>query len=72
VPLAGPLSAADLARQLQLPPGKVENFLRRFRRENRDCCVEVDNRRRNEPRFLYRTEVVVPELQRRYLPPTDG
>jgi hypothetical protein len=71
VPLATFLSTADLARQLELSRNTVDGFLRRFRKENLDCYVKVDDRRRNEPRFLYRTEVVLPELQRRYPPPTN-
>jgi hypothetical protein len=58
------LSAPDLARWLDLPVSRVESALRRYRTEHRDCCQEVENRRRNEPRYLYRTADVLPVLQR--------
>jgi hypothetical protein len=58
------LSAPDLAKRLKLPLSRVESCLRRFRDRHRDCCEEVENRRRNEPRYLYRTADVLPVLQR--------
>jgi hypothetical protein len=76
------LSASDLAGRLSQPPGRVESYLRKYRREHADCYVRVDNPRRNEPSYLYRTAVVWPALQaqlprwrtlgQRHTPPTDG
>jgi hypothetical protein len=62
-PLPALLSAADLARLLGQPTERVDTFLRRFRRARGDCYIEVDNRRKNEPQFLYRTADVLPALQ---------
>jgi hypothetical protein len=58
------LSAPDLARLLGQPAAKVESFLRRYRDSYPDCYVEVDpeDRRRNEPRYLYRACDVLPAL----------
>ncbi|HKI38262.1 MAG TPA: hypothetical protein VKA46_40785 [Gemmataceae bacterium] len=58
------LSAPDLARQLGLPVPRVESALRRFRPDHPDCCVEVQNKRQNEAKYLYRTTDVLPVLQR--------
>jgi hypothetical protein len=57
------LSAADLARALEQPGSRVESFLRRFREDHPDSFTEVDNPRKNEPRYLYRTADVWPALQ---------
>jgi hypothetical protein len=59
------LSAGDLARVLQQPVARVESFLRRHRVTYPDCCTEVEEggRRKNEPRYLYRTADVWPVLQ---------
>jgi hypothetical protein len=57
------LSAADLARGFDQPVDRVETFLRRLRDKQKDCFVEVDSPKKNEPRYLYRTEEVVPALQ---------
>jgi hypothetical protein len=64
VPLAALLSAPDLARQFGLPVDRVESALRRFRKDHPDCFTEVENPRKNEPRYLYRTAEVCPVLQR--------
>jgi len=57
------LSASDLARWLKQPRGRVETFLRRYRRDHPDCFAPVKARRKNEPARLYRTKVVWPALQ---------
>jgi hypothetical protein len=62
------LSAPALAKLLQQTKNRVEAKLRRYRCKHRDCCVEVDNPRRNQARILYRTAVVLPVSQQ----PTDG
>jgi hypothetical protein len=62
--LAGPLSAADLARLLRQPTDRVESFLRRFRKDHPWCCEKMDNARRNEARILYHTAEVWPALQK--------
>jgi hypothetical protein len=56
------MSAADLAKLLGQPTDRVETFLRRYRADHPDCCTEVDSRRTNEPRYLYRTADVWPAL----------
>jgi len=56
-------SAPDLARRLGLNVNLVDSFLRRLRGVKRDCYVESDNPRKNEPRYLYRTADIWPELQ---------
>jgi hypothetical protein len=58
------LSAADLARKLGQPVGRVECFLRRFRDKQPDCFVEVENTRKNDAHYLYRAGVVLPALQK--------
>ena len=58
------LSATDLARALEQPTSRVESFLRRFRVDYPDCFVEVDNHRKREARYLYRTVDVWSALQR--------
>lgn len=58
------LSAPDLARHLDRPVAQVESFLRRYRDKYPDCFREVEGARRNEPRFLYRTAVVLPALRK--------
>jgi hypothetical protein len=55
-------SAPDLARHYNLNGDRVETALRRYRANHRDCFVEVENRRKNEPQFLYRTAEVRPIL----------
>lgn len=62
-PLSAMLSAPDLARLMEQPAKRVESFLRRFRESHPDCYSAVDNPRRNEPRYLYRTADVWPALQ---------
>ena len=63
---SSPLSATDLAKLLreqgcrQATDNAVESFLRRYRKKHVDCfiCVDDDDRRRNEPKYLYRPEVL--------------
>lgn len=57
------LSAPALAKHLGQTPGRVESFLRRYRDKYPDCYREADGKRRNEPRYLYRTRDVLPALQ---------
>ncbi len=54
--LQGFLSTADLAAKLGKSPPAVESFLRRYRKDYPDCCIPVseDDRRRNQPKYLYR------------------
>jgi hypothetical protein len=61
----GLFSAPDLARQLGLPIPRVESCLRRYRDKYPDCYVQIpeDDRRRNEPKYLYRRAEVWPALQ---------
>jgi hypothetical protein len=63
-PLPAVLSAPDLARWFNLPVPRVESALRRFRADHPDCFHEVEDRRQNEPRYLYRTADVLSVLQR--------
>jgi hypothetical protein len=59
-------AAPDLARLLQQPLKRVDACLRRLRKQLPDCYVEVEekkDRRRNEPRYMYRTADVWPALQ---------
>jgi hypothetical protein len=52
------LSSADLAHLYQLSEDAVDSALRRYYQDHPDCRHEVENRRQNEPRFLYRTSDV--------------
>jgi hypothetical protein len=73
-----PLCASDLARllrekgYLRASDDAVDSWLRRYRTDFPDCYEErnQDDRRRNEPRILYRPEVW-PELVRHFAPVTD-
>jgi hypothetical protein len=56
------LSASDLAKQLQQPPGRVHSFLRRYRQNNPHCCEEIANPARRQARYLFLTDVVWPLL----------
>jgi hypothetical protein len=58
------LSAPDLAQLLGRDVAPVESFLRRFRKRYPDCFREVEGARRNEPKYLYRTAIVLPALQK--------
>jgi hypothetical protein len=58
-----PLSAADPARLVGATRHTVNAFLRRYREHYPDCAVEVEARRRNEPRYLYRATDVLPALR---------
>jgi hypothetical protein len=61
--LAELLSAPDLAERLEQPDSRVESYLRKYRKTHVDCYVRVNNPRKNEPSYLYRTAVVWPVLQ---------
>jgi hypothetical protein len=64
-PTSALLSASDLARKLGQPVSRVESFLRRYRVKYPDCfhMNDRDDRRRNEPTYLYRTADVLPALR---------
>jgi hypothetical protein len=67
-PINGPVSAAELARKLGLSVDAVDSFLRRYRKRNWECCVEVpaDYRSRRQPKILYHPAKVLPALRERY------
>jgi hypothetical protein len=59
-----PLPASTFAEYLGQPVDRVDTYLRRYRRDFPDCYVEQDrdDRRRNQPRYLYRPAEVWPAL----------
>jgi hypothetical protein len=73
------LSPKDLTRMLsallgkEITEGAVESFLRRHRENSPDCFITVDDddRRRNQPKYLYRTADVLPVLKDHFRA-TDG
>jgi hypothetical protein len=52
------MPASQLAEKIDRPVASVESFLRRYREKYPDCCFETDGRRRNEPKYMYRTKDV--------------
>jgi hypothetical protein len=56
------LSARELATAVNQPQGRVEKFLERFRKKNKDCYQENDHPRLREPRFFYLVTDVWPAL----------
>jgi hypothetical protein len=64
--LPAALSATELAKRLNAKYGKVESFLRRYRKKYPDCYVEAEGRRRTTAQYLYRVAEVWPVLQQRY------
>ncbi|MAG94252.1 MAG: hypothetical protein CMJ48_10935 [Planctomycetaceae bacterium] len=57
------LSTPDLAKEYTVPLGALRKRLERWRK-NHDCDYdEVENRRRNEPRFLYCESAVIPVIK---------
>jgi hypothetical protein len=78
IPYTSPLSVPDLARMLRerghsgATDDAVDAFLRRHRRNCPDSYEERDrdDRRRNEPKYLYRSDVW-PLLVRHFAPATD-
>ena len=58
------LSASDIANRIQRNRSSVGTFLRRFAGRNKDCFVENRSKRRNEPKYLYRTADVWPALEK--------
>jgi len=66
------LSAGQLAKMIEQPVPRVESFLRRFRERKVDSYVEVSEPRRNEPKYLYRTNQVWPALQKQLKVWTGG
>ncbi len=58
------LSASDIASRIQKNSKSVTSFLSRFAERNRDCRVENESKRKNEARYLYRTAVVWPAIQK--------
>jgi len=66
-----PLSTvAELAKEVGQPRTAVESFLRRYRVDYPDCCIENEGRRRRrkvtEAKYLYRRADVVPVLQEHF------
>lgn len=62
--LPAQLSAPDIATRLKRNPKSVSSFLTRLAGKRPDCRIEVENRRRNEPQYLYRTADVWPLLEK--------
>lgn len=60
------LSASELAKTVGQPIDAVESFLRRYRQKSPDCFMPTDSPRRNEPKYLYRTAEVLPELKKNF------
>jgi hypothetical protein len=61
------ISAPDLAEKLGENEPKVESFLRRLRSELTDCFIDASKeggRRVNEPKYMYRTADIAPELRK--------
>jgi hypothetical protein len=56
------LSASAIAKLIRGRPATVETRLRRLRTKLPDCFREVEGRRMHEPKYLYRTADVLPEL----------
>ena len=48
-----PVPPRRIAERCKLPYGRVCKRLERLRGNNEDCFVEVQNRRKNEPKYLY-------------------
>jgi len=47
------LSVTELASKFDLPHDPLRKRLQRLRRHDDGCFIEVENKRRNQPRFLY-------------------
>lgn len=58
------MSASDLAVHVGRNVKSVSSFLSRLADKLPDCRLEVNDRRRNEPAYLYRTDVVWPAIKR--------
>ena len=65
-PMPSLLSASDLDRQVGQDARSVEPFLRRLAKKNPACRTRVENPRRGEARYMYRTEMVWRELKTKY------
>jgi hypothetical protein len=52
------LSCAQLAKRFGVPAEPLRKRLERFQKESDEGWVEVENRRRNQPRYLYRVGAV--------------
>jgi hypothetical protein len=65
---SSPLSPKDLAGMIEESVAAVESFLRRYRAKFPDCFITVDDddRRRNEPKYLYRVADVLPALKEHF------
>jgi hypothetical protein len=63
------LSVSDLAGLLHLSVDQVDAFLRRYRKKYPDCCIETEGRRKNDPKYLYRSADVLPVLEQRFQTP---
>lgn len=57
------LSCADLARHFNVNGQKLRKRLERWKRTHDNEWVEVADRRRNEPRYLYRVPAVMPLIE---------
>ena len=60
------LSVSDLAGLLHRSVDQVDAFLRRHRRKYPDCCIETESRRKNGPKYLYRSTDVWPVLKNHF------
>ena len=58
------LSASDIAKRIKQNSKSVSSFLTRFADKNRDCRIENPTKRKNEPKYLYRTTEVWPALEK--------
>jgi hypothetical protein len=57
-------TVAELAAECGITTDAMDSALRRFAKTHYDCREEVENPKRNEPRFVYRRRVVQPLLDR--------
>jgi hypothetical protein len=66
-PRSSPLAPKELAALLgpSVSPAAVDSFLRRYREKYPDCFITVDDddRRRNQPKYLYYPDEVMPALK---------
>jgi hypothetical protein len=60
------MSTADLASLIGQPLSKVEPYVRRLRERNKNCFEEIENPRKNEPKYLYRSKDVLPILLKHF------
>jgi hypothetical protein len=67
-PAGVPLPPKELAKVIGKSVSAVDSFLRRYREKFPDCYITVDDddRRRNEPKYLYRVGDVLPALREHF------